>query len=380
MHEFSHAHFVGERHSSDSDVNDQSEEFFKNASEEKNDSHQQGLTEEVHKKSAPVGRMRLTEILPDPGYFAAGAIAGAFSRTATAPLDRLKVYLIANISSNSAPLEAAKQGNAIAATRMVGQPLIAACKELWRAGGIRSLFAGNGLNVVKVMPESAIRFGSYEAAKRALAQLEGHGDPHAINPYSRFAAGGVAGIMSQLFVYPIDTLKFRMQCETVKGGLHGNALIAATAKKMYAQGGFRSAYRGLTMGLIGMFPYSAIDLATFETLKGILTRRNARRLGCEEEEALPGPFATGCIGAFSGAFGASVVYPLNVLRTRLQAQGTVLHPPTYTGIVDVTRKTIRNEGVRGLFKGITPNLLKVVPAISITYVVYESAKKTLHLK
>jgi solute carrier family 25 phosphate transporter 23/24/25/41 len=57
---------------------------------------------------------------------------------------------------------------------------------------------GNGLNVVKVMPESAIRFGSYEAAKRALAQLEGHGDPHAINPYSRFAAGGVAGIMSQL--------------------------------------------------------------------------------------------------------------------------------------------------------------------------------------
>ncbi|PQE26919.1 calcium dependent mitochondrial carrier protein [Rutstroemia sp. NJR-2017a BVV2] len=369
MQGFNHAHFVGEELKDDSDVNDQSEEFFKNASEGNNDSHQQGLTEEkVQTEAAPVGRMRLTEILPDPGYFAAGAIAGAFSRTATAPLDRLKVYLIANISSNNAPLQAAKQGNAIAATKMVGQPLIAACKELWRAGGIRSLFAGNGLNVVKVMPESAIRFGSYEAAKRALAQLEGHGDPHAINPYSRFAAGGVAGIMSQ------------MQCETVKGGLHGNALIAATAKKMYAQGGFRSAYRGLTMGLIGMFPYSAIDLATFETLKGILTRRNARRLGCEEEDALPGPFATGCIGAFSGAFGASVVYPLNVLRTRLQAQGTVLHPPTYTGIVDVTRKTIRNEGVRGLFKGITPNLLKVVPAISITYVVYESAKKTLHLK
>jgi solute carrier family 25 (mitochondrial phosphate transporter), member 23/24/25/41 len=171
-----------------------------------------------------------------------------------------------------------------------------------------------------------------------------------------------------------------MQCETVEGGLHGNALIIATAKKMVAQGGFRSSYRGLTMGLVGMFPYSAIDLGTFEFLKKSVARRKARLLGIHEDDALPGSFATGCIGAFSGAFGASIVYPINLLRTRLQAQGTVLHPPTYTGIWDVTQKTIKNEGVRGLFKGITPNLLKVVPAVSITYVVYENAKKAMHLR
>lgn len=171
-----------------------------------------------------------------------------------------------------------------------------------------------------------------------------------------------------------------MQCETVSGGLHGNQLIMATWKKMYAQGGIRASYRGLTMGLIGMFPYSAIDLGTFEFLKGALTRRNAKLMGCHEDDALPGSFATGCIGAFSGAFGASVVYPINLLRTRLQAQGTILHPPTYTGIVDVAQKTVKNEGVRGLFKGITPNLLKVVPAVSITYVVYENAKKFLSLR
>lgn len=171
-----------------------------------------------------------------------------------------------------------------------------------------------------------------------------------------------------------------MQCETVEGGLHGNALIMATAKNMIQQGGIRSAYRGLTMGLVGMFPYSAIDLGTFEFLKGALTRRTAKRLGCHEDDALPGSFATGCIGACSGAFGASVVYPINLLRTRLQAQGTVLHPPTYTGIWDVAEKTVSKEGVRGLFKGITPNLLKVVPAVSITYVVYENAKKAMHLR
>lgn len=94
---------------------------------------------------------------------------------------------------------------------------------------------------------------------------------------------------------------------------------------------------------------------------------------------MPGPFVSGAIGAFSGALGASIVYPLNVVRTRLQAQGTVLHPPTYTGIIDVFQKTIKQEGLRGLYKGITPNLLKVVPSVSITYMVYEQAKVVMHL-
>jgi solute carrier family 25 phosphate transporter 23/24/25/41 len=173
-----------------------------------------------------------------------------------------------------------------------------------------------------------------------------------------------------------------MQCNVEASGLRGNALIISTAKQMYATGGFRSAYRGLAMGLVGMFPYSAIDLGTFEFLKSRVTAYNAKvlNLPLTHPDCVPGSFTTGAIGAFSGAFGASVVYPINLLRTRLQAQGTVLHPQTYTGVVDAARKTIHNEGIRGLFKGITPNLLKVVPAVSITYVVYENSKKALGLR
>lgn len=156
-----------------------------------------------------------------------------------------------------------------------------------------------------------------------------------------------------------------MQCEAQEGGAFGNRLIAETAKKMWKINGFRAYYRGLTWGLIGQFPYSAIDLFTFESLKRSIIRRNMSKRGCNKAEATPGSITTAAMGGFSGAFGASVVYPINLLRTRLQTQGTKEHPRTYTGIVDCTKQTLKGEGVRGLFKGITPNLIKVVPAVSI---------------
>ena len=134
------------------------------------------------------------------------------------------------------------------------------------------------------------------------------------------------------------------------------------------------------MGLVGMFPYSAIDFTTFEYLKQVITRRKAGIKKCDEDDVTLSNFTTASIGAFSGAFGASTVYPLNLLRTRLQCQGTAIHPPTYTGMWDVTVKTVKGDGVRGLFKGITPNLLKVVPALSISWVVYDNSKAALGLQ
>jgi solute carrier family 25 (mitochondrial phosphate transporter), member 23/24/25/41 len=66
------------------------------------------------------------------------------------------------------------------------------------------------------------------------------------------------------------------------------------------------------------------------------------------------------------------------IRYRLQAQ-KMNSEAAYRGMSDVFWQTVQQEGWRGFYKGIFPNLLKVIPAASITYLVYESMKKNLAL-
>lgn len=97
--------------------------------------------------------------------------------------------------------------------------------------------------------------------------------------------------------------------------------------------------------------YSAIDMSTFEALKLAYLRST----GKEE----PGVLALLAFGSVSGSVGATSVYPMNLVRTRLQAVGSPGHPQLYTGFRDVISKTYERDGWRGFYRGLLPTLAKV---------------------
>ncbi|KAL5700561.1 anaphase-promoting complex subunit 2 [Ranunculus cassubicifolius] len=277
-------------------------------------------------------------------YLIAGGIAGAASRTATAPLDRLKVIL--QVQTTHARI-------------------LPAIKTIFKEGGVLGFFRGNGLNVVKVAPESAIRFYTYEMLKGLIVEARGEekGD---IGTPGRLLAGGMAGAIAQTAIYPMDLVKTRLQTYACEPGKKAPSLGQLT-RNIYVREGPLAFYRGLTPSILGIIPYAGIDLAAYETLKDM-----SKKYILHEKD--PGPLTQLGCGTISGALGATCVYPLQVIRTRLQAQST------YTGMADVFWKTLKNEGPRGFYKGIFPNMLKVVPSASITYMVYEAVKKHLALE
>lgn len=315
------------------------------------------------------------------GYFIAGGISGVISRTCTAPLDRLKVFLIARTDLSPTFLHSKQDvlaHNPNADLNKIKSPIIKAIRTLYRQGGLRAFYVGNGLNVIKVFPESSMKFGSFEVTKKLMSQLEGS-EPDKLSKFSTYIAGGLAGVVSQFSVYPIDTLKFRVQCAPLDNNLRGNKLLFQTARAIYRDGGLRRFYRGVFVGVAGIFPYAALDLGTFTMMKKWYISNQSKKLNTPEEEISISNLIVLPMGAFSGTVGATMVYPVNLLRTRLQAQGTFAHPATYTGFTDVLFKTVKSEGVPGLFKGLVPNLLKVCPAVSISYLCYENLKSLMKL-
>ncbi|KAF5390568.1 hypothetical protein D9757_002733 [Collybiopsis confluens] len=291
-------------------------------------------------------------------FLLAGGIAGAVSRTCTAPFDRLKIFLITRPQDLTI-----SSGPNISGLKAIGN----AVTRIYAEGGLLAFWTGNGLSVAKIFPESAIKFFTYESSKRAFAKYWDHvDDPRDISGFSRFVSGGLGGITSQLSIYPIETLKTQIMSSS---GQQKRTLIEA-ARHVWAV--LPSLLEVLTLGqigLIGVFPYSAIDMSTFEMLK--LTY--VRSTGKEE----PGVLALLAFGSLSGSVGAASVYPMNLVRTRMQASGSPGHPQTYNGWMDVVMKTWEQERWRGFYRGLIPTLSKVVPAVSISYVVYEHSKRRL---
>ncbi|CAH1119923.1 unnamed protein product [Phaedon cochleariae] len=275
-------------------------------------------------------------------HLAAGGIAGAVSRTCTAPLDRLKVFLQVQPSK---------------------QKIRDCFKCMVKEGGVYGLWRGNGINVLKIAPESALKFAAYEQIKRLIK-----GDSEEpLTIYQRFMAGALAGGISQSAIYPMEVLKTRLALR--KTGQYKS--IADAAYKIYVTEGLMSFYRGYIPNILGIIPYAGIDLAVYETLK-------KKYFMTHSSNEQPTFWTLLACGSASSTLGQMCSYPLALIRTRLQAQ--VAHPaidPTSATMSGVFRTIVEKEGVFGLYRGITPNFIKVMPAVSISYVVYEYSSRLL---
>ncbi|EDW69262.2 mitochondrial adenyl nucleotide antiporter SLC25A24-B isoform X1 [Drosophila virilis] len=294
-------------------------------------------------------------------HLVAGGIAGAVSRTCTAPLDRVKVFL---------QVQTCKMG-------------ISECmKILLKEGGSRSMWRGNGINVLKIAPETALKFAAYEQMKRLI---RGNDSTRQMTIVERFYAGAAAGGISQTIIYPMEVLKTRLALR--KTGQYAG--IADAATKIYKHEGARSFYRGYVPNILGILPYAGIDLAVYETLK-------RRYIASHDNNEQPSFLVLLACGSTSSALGQLCSYPLALVRTRLQAQAAetissqtrktqipLKSSDAHSGEETMTglfRKIVRQEGLTGLYRGITPNFLKVLPAVSISYVVYEYTSRALGIK
>ncbi|XP_076838698.1 calcium-binding mitochondrial carrier protein SCaMC-3b isoform X3 [Brachyhypopomus gauderio] len=224
----------------------------------------------------------------------AGAVAGAVSRTGTAPLDRLKVFLQIKW-------------------------VIRGCKE------------GGTLRVQE-----------------------------------RFVAGSLAGATAQTIIYPMEVLKTRLTLR--KTGQYSGTIDCA--RQILHKEGVRAFYRGYVPNTLGIIPYAGIDLAVYETLKNAWLQQYCTG------SADPGVFVLLGCGTMSSTCGQLASYPLALIRTRMQAQASIEGAPQLS-MVGQFKYIVSHEGVLGLYRGIAPNFLKVIPAVSISYVVYEHMKKAL---
>ncbi|KAM9394298.1 calcium-binding mitochondrial carrier protein SCaMC-2-A [Pholidichthys leucotaenia] len=277
-------------------------------------------------------------------HLVAGGGAGAVSRTCTAPLDRLKVMM------------------QVYGSRTNKMCIMSGLVQMIKEGGMRSLWRGNGVNIIKIAPESALKFMAYEQIKRLIGS-----DKETLSILERFVAGSLAGVIAQSTIYPMEVLKTRLALR--KTGQYAG--ISDCAKQIFRREGLGAFYKGYVPNMLGIVPYAGIDLAVYETLKNTYLQQYSTN------SSDPGLLVLLACGTVSSTCGQLASYPLALVRTRMQAQAATEGSQQHVTMSGLFRQILQTEGPTGLYRGLAPNFLKVIPAVSISYVVYEHLKTQL---
>eukprot|EP00897_Mesotaenium_endlicherianum_P001695 jgi/Mesen1/1553/ME000134S00674 len=198
-----------------------------------------------------------------------------------------------------------------------------------------------------------------------------------------FIWGAMAGAFGETTMHPVDTLKTRIQSAKAGDQSSKYKSLGSMFRHVVKADGARGLYRGVGPGLTGSLITGATYFGTIELTKDRLT---------EHRPDLIGPWSHFAAGAIGDAVGSVVYVPCEVIKQRMQLQGSLpewerrmvsgSHPPSkysyYKSMLQAGGLIVRQEGFLGLYSGFLSTLARDVPFAGLQIMFYELIKQGVH--
>ena len=196
--------------------------------------------------------------------------------------------------------------------------------------------------------------------------------------WERLTAGALAGMTSVFATYPLDLIRTRLSLPD-----HPHSGIIDCGRTLIrTEGGISALFRGLGATIMGVAPYVGLNFAFYETFKDyfLSSSTSGHHLFVTSEaknNLLSEHLIKFACGGAAGAISQTITYPLDVLRRKMQVvgiNGNNSNNNNYS-MRSVIRTMWQSEGgIKAFYRGIIPNYLKVIPAMSVSFVSYEWTK------
>lgn len=305
------------------------------------------------------GRARVRAALVD---MACGGLAGLAAKTAEAPVDRMKVLF---------------QTGPDAFTWRGGVQVMA---DVVRREGWRGLWKGNVVAAARQVPFAGVNYAAREAIKTAMIERKPTGREKTaggnltLAPWEKLVSGAGSGAASTMLTYPLEVARVRMQAARPGAKVTLHAIFEEMYRSVRGDAQARVPMAGLGPTLLGMMAYAGVTWTVFETLQ----ENGAKAAGMDPKDT--NPMQNAMYGGAAGLVGQTVVYPLETVRRRIQVmKRQAIHAQGESIVVtaDATHVFFRvwkEEGARGLYKGLSINFVKGPLALATSFTVFHWAK------
>mmetsp|Transcript_9219 Transcript_9219/g.15804 ORF Transcript_9219/g.15804 Transcript_9219/m.15804 type:complete len:334 (+) Transcript_9219:159-1160(+) len=200
-------------------------------------------------------------------------------------------------------------------------------------------------------------------------------DPRKLTALQHLFCGGLAGTVARTITSPLDVVKilFQTQFDPIKSGTTGRfSGFFGAFNVIYREEGVRAFWKGNGAAVVRLFPYSAIKFAFYERIRQWAKHHDGSNMA--HVVHLVG-------GGLSAVTASLIVYPLDVVKTRLTIQHMMAGSPhapvaekAYKGILDCLMKVGREEGLRALYRGVVPSTIGFFIYEGGTFFWYEAFK------